>query len=107
MRRLIVGVVLCVLLTGYWWISPLRGQNPEPPYMYVGDWEEAVDPDSCRTLHLAYPTDCRCATADTLVGSRSAVYFNSIQTASDAGFCKNCLACCESAPECDSLLPCD
>lgn len=65
---------------------------------YVGDWNERG------ILHINQPTDCRCATAQQLVTQPSAIFFNNLDTAIEAGFKEHCSACAEKGAQCEELF---
>jgi hypothetical protein len=70
---------------------------------YVGDWDE--DPTGGRTLHINQPTDCRCGTAQQLGSNPTAIFFNDLNTAHNAGFTNHCSECAGKGPQCAQLLP--
>lgn len=57
---------------------------------FIAEWPPG---DQNKTLHINQPNNCRCTTAIALAADPSAVFFNSVNTAEEAGFTDKCAAC--------------
>ena len=73
--------------------------------IYVGDFGETPDGDGRRTLHIYDPDECSCHDAIDVRLDSEAVFFSSLEAASQAQFTIQCTSCAERGSACAALLP--